>query len=478
MSQVLIVEAAGSGQSSLDALLKENGFDATAVSTLAEARSLDLDSYSLILADLRLQGGLGTDLIADAGLVPVIILAEHASLRAAVEAMKLGAADFIPRPFDHDELLLTLGRVSKEQRLVRQNAVLKSELSRDYPVTGMIGSCAPMRQLFERIRRVAPTESTVLILGESGTGKELVARALHEQSPRRDAPMISLNCAAIPDSLIESELFGHEKGAFTGAGTARRGLVEAADGGTLFLDEIGELPLDAQARLLRVLQDGEIRRVGAVQTRQVDVRLIAATHRDLQSLAERGEFREDLYYRLNVVTLGLPALRDRGDDIYELAERLLERTCHRLHKPRMTFAESALRALREYGWPGNVRELENAIERAAILCDNNSITAALLAIEAAQSPPRDHFDTGARLPTPPQAADESGDNTSLEDYFVRFVLDHEDQMTETEIAQRLGISRKSLWERRQRLEIPRKRTRNRGPRVTRASAAPDGTEGN
>ncbi|MEE2893559.1 MAG: sigma-54 dependent transcriptional regulator [Pseudomonadota bacterium] len=476
MSHVLIAEAKPIGASPLGTLLTENGYEITAVDSLDAARALDLRSFAMVVIDLRLPGGLGTDLIADAGEVPVVVLAEHASLRAAVEAMKLGAADFLARPFDPEELLLTLGRVGRAERLARQNAVLKSELSREYPIAGMIGSCGPMRQLFDRVRRVAPTESTVLVLGESGTGKELVARALHEQSPRRDAPMISLNCAAIPDSLIESELFGHEKGAFTGAGSARRGLVEAADGGTLFLDEIGELPLEAQARLLRVLQEGEIRRLGAVQTRRVDVRLIAATHRDLQALAERGEFREDLFYRLNVVTLGLPALRDRGDDVYELAERLLERTCHRLHKPRMRFSDSALHAMRAYAWPGNVRELENAIERAAILCDGVEIGAELLALAPAAEKLRETTEIGQRAGTP-RTAEEEDDNTSLEDYFVRFVLDHEDQMTETEIAQRLGISRKSLWERRQRLGIPRKRTRNRGPRSARASAAENLGEG-
>ncbi|HSG88692.1 MAG TPA: sigma-54 dependent transcriptional regulator [Pseudomonadales bacterium] len=473
MSQVLIVEADATTPSALQELLQANGFDVVTAASLAAARELDLVGFHLILVDLRIPGGLGTDLIGEAGDVPVVVMASHVSLRAAIDAMKLGAADFITRPFDQDELLLTLERVQKEQRIVRQNALLRSELSRDYPVAGMIGSCAPMRQLFDRIRKVAPTESTVLVLGESGTGKELVARALHEQSPRRTAAMISLNCAAIPDSLIESELFGHEKGAFTGAGSARRGLVEAADGGTLFLDEIGELPLEAQARLLRVLQEGEIRRVGAVQTREVDVRLIAATHRDLRTLAQRGEFREDLFYRLNVVTLSLPALRERGDDILELAERMLERACQRLHKPRLAFAESALHAMTTYTWPGNVRELENAIERAVILSDGGDITADLLAIDArapaartapAERRPEVAAATGADDP-------EGDDSTTLEDYFVRFVLEHEDHMTETEIAQRLGISRKSLWERRQRLGIPRKRTRNRGPRSTRTSNA-------
>ena len=467
MSQILIVEQASKSREALRQLLEEHRHDVSEASTLAEAIDRDLESFALILADLRLPGGLGTDLIPAAGTTPVIIMARHASLRAAIDAMKLGAAEFIARPFDQDELLLTLERVLKTQRIARQNAALRSELSRDYPVGGMIGSSRVMHDLFGRLAKVAPTESTVLILGESGTGKELVARALHDQSQRSDAPMISLNCAAIPDTLIESELFGHEKGAFTGAQTSRRGLVEAADGGTLFLDEIGELPLEAQARLLRVLQEGEIRRLGSVATRKVDVRLIAATHRDLHALVERGEFREDLFYRLNVVTLSLPPLRDREDDIDELATRLLQRACHRLHKPLLTFSRDARDAMRCYRWPGNVRELENAIERAVILSDGAEVTADLLAIDPeltlARPPATEPPPTAS--PTPPETA--RNGRESLEDYFIRFVLEHQEHMTETEIAQRLGISRKSLWERRQRLGIPRKNTGNRGSRASR-----------
>lgn len=463
MSQVLIVEPDSPSRAALKRLLEDNGLTVTEADSLGDARNRDLESFALILSDLRIPGGLGTDLIGPAGNVPVVIMAHHASLRAAVDAMKLGAAEFIARPFDHDELLLTLQRVQKTQRIARQNAVLKSDLSREYPTGGMIGSSRVMHALFDRIAKVAPTESTVLILGESGTGKELVARALHEQSRRSDAPMISLNCAAIPESLIESELFGHEKGAFTGAQATRRGLVEAADGGTLFLDEIGELPLEAQARLLRVLQEGEIRRLGAIETRQVDVRLIAATHRDLQALVRRGEFREDLFYRLNVVTLSLPPLRERGEDIVELANRLLQRASHRLHKVNLEFSAQALEAMCRYHWPGNVRELENAIERAVILADGSEITVDLLAI----GPPLERpavQDTHAQM-AEPQTTESSGEAAeSLEEYFIRFVLEHEDEMTETEIAQRLGISRKSLWERRQRLGIPRRRTGNRGPR--------------
>ena len=304
-----------------------------------------------------------------------------------------------------------------------------------------------MQTLFGKIRKVAPADANVLIHGESGTGKELVARALHNLSHRASAPMISVNCAAIPESLIESELFGHEKGAFTGADKARAGLVEAADGGTLFLDEIGELPLEAQARLLRVVQESEIRRVGSTQSQKVIIRLIAATHRDLKALAKEGKFREDLFYRLHVIALTLPALRERGDDISEIATALLER--QRLKAKRtepMHFTDECLKGMHHYHWPGNVRELENAIERAVILCEGNRVTLDLLGIDVDLEQPAAH----AKAPQ-----EQTGQ--SLEDYFQQFVLEHQDSMTETELASRLGISRKSLWERRQRMGIPRRK---------------------
>jgi len=308
-----------------------------------------------------------------------------------------------------------------------------------------VGNCRAMQEVFERIDKVAPTDTTVLIVGESGTGKELVARALHERSLRSNAPMITMNCAAIPATLVESELFGHEKGSFTGAVGPQEGVIEAADGGTLFLDEIGELPIEAQARLLRVLQEGEIRRVGAARTKRVDIRLIAATHRDLPAMVEAGEFRGDLFYRLHVMEIRLPPLRERGADLEELAETLLARSCERLHRPRLAFSDSALQAVREYSWPGNVRELEHAIERAVILCEGEEIPAGLLAL-GSRAPP------GA-----PTAKDQTRGRTalSLEEYFKAFVEEHQGEMTETELAERLGISRKALWERRQRMGIPR-----------------------
>ena len=262
--------------------------------------------------------------------------------------------------------------------------------------------------------------------------------------------MISVNCAAIPENLIESELFGHEKGAFTGATATRTGLVEAANGSTLFLDEIGELPLEAQARLLRVLQENEIRKVGSVQSKKVDVRLVAATHRDLKQLVEDGQFREDLYYRINVMTLLIPPLRERGNDILELADAILDRTCKRLKTPLLRFSNSASKAIANYPWPGNVRELENAVERAVVLAETDEIGAELLAIEEGDR--RQENDTSVPLHT-----SEPMEELSLEDYFQRFVLEHQDSMNETQLAKALGISRKCLWERRQRFGIPRKK---------------------
>lgn len=444
MNRILIVEDESVIRNALHRLLERNGYEVADAGSVREAEERhDLGSFDLVIADLRLPGEPGTDIITKCDDAPVLIMTSYASVRSAVDSMKQGAADYIAKPFDHDEMLLMVQRLLQQKRMVRQNIALKSDLQRNYPVSGIVGECAPMQEVFDRIRKAAPTDATVLILGESGTGKELVARALHEHSERSDGPIITVNCAAIPDTLIESELFGHEKGAFTGAVGARQGLVESADGGTLFLDEIGELPLPAQGRLLRVLQEGEIRRVGSPHERKVDIRLVAATHRDLQQQVKTGDFREDLYFRLRVVEIPLPPLRQRGEDITKMAEFLLEKTCRRLNRAPLTFTPTALDAMRAYSWPGNVREMENAIERAVILSDGGEISAEMLSIDST-------------LGTPVAAAQPVGEaDLSLEDYFCKFVREHEEQMTETELAKRLGISRKALWEKRQRLGIPR-----------------------
>jgi len=457
MHRILVIEDESANRSNLKALLEANAFQVQTASSIIEAtENFALPSFNLIITDLRLPGQPGTDIIQLAQGVPVLVMTSYASLRSAVDAMKLGAVDYIAKPFDHDDIIEIVGNIlAKDPGSVTDIGKKRTEQE----IGDLIyGKCQAMRKVFTLMKKVAPTEATVLIQGETGSGKELAARAIHKLSQRRNQEYICINCAAIPESLIESELFGHEKGAFTGAVSARNGLIEAADGGTLFLDEIGELPLEAQARLLRVLQEGEIRRVGSTQSRQVDVRLIAATHRNLKALSRTGQFREDLYYRLNVVQLKLPPLRDRGSDIMGLAETLLKKCSKKLGAGDIQFSEDAKRAIKDYHWPGNVRELENAIERGTILCDHNIITAELLDIESEVddinipqgliSP--NQVNTGYQIGQPTKSL-------SMEDYFQQFVLENESRMSETELAQRLGISRKSLWERRQKLGIPRKR---------------------
>lgn len=458
MSRILVVEDEKIIRQAVKRLLERQGHEIFEADSLHVAKELTFSDYDMIISDLRLPGGNGTELIEMAGEVPVLIMTSYASLRSAVDAMKLGAVDYIAKPFDHEEMLLTVERILKQRNLSRSNEVLQHEIEKEYPVTGIIGSCQLMQKLFSKISKVAPTDATVLIQGESGTGKELVARALHTQSRRKDAPMISVNCAAIPESLIESELFGHEKGAFTGAATLRLGLVEAADGGTLFLDEIGELPLEAQARLLRVLQEGEIRRVGSVQSRKVDVRLIAATHRNLKELASKAEFREDLYYRLNVLELHLPPLRARGKDVIELAEFMLQRSCEKMNRSTMLLTDASRQAISQYQWPGNVRELENAIERAVILADGDDITPENMAIDVSpdQYVPQ-ALKENLLEPEAINSHEANQGDLSLDDYFMHFVLENEEGMNETDLARKLGVSRKCLWERRQRLGIPRKK---------------------
>ncbi len=450
MNQVLVVEDEEVIRNALKRLLERHDYQVSEAGTVKESlEKYDMDNFDVIISDLRLPGAPGTDLIK-ATKTPVLIMTSYSSIRSAIDSMKMGAVDYIAKPFEHNEIIETVAKIIREHGRVEKPAFNDEE--HEPPVHGMIGSCPQMMELFRRIRKVAQTNSTVLINGESGTGKELVTRAIHNLSSREGQEMISVNCAAIPENLIESELFGHEKGAFTGATATRTGLVEAANGSTLFLDEIGELPLEAQARLLRVLQENEIRKVGSVQSKKVDVRLVAATHRDLKQLVVDGNFREDLYYRINVMTLLIPPLRDRGNDILELADAILQRTCTRLKTPMMQFSGGASRAIASYAWPGNVRELENAIERAVVLAEGNEIGEELLAIdnEAAKAA------LESSQPAQP-APSEPIEELSLEDYFQRFVLEHQDTMNETQLAKKLGISRKCLWERRQRFGIPRKK---------------------
>ncbi|GAB3286200.1 sigma-54-dependent transcriptional regulator [Parahaliea aestuarii] len=475
MQKILVVEDESVIRTALRRLLERNDYSVSEAASVQEAESRHtLTEFDLIISDLRLPGAPGTDLIKKAGDVPVLIMTSYASLRSAVDSMRMGAVDYIAKPFDHSDML------SAVERIIADHPTSRAEKTRDtdHPapgdaenrVTGFIGKCQAMQTLFSNIQKMAPTDSTVLVLGETGTGKELVARSIHRASRRAGKTLISVNCAAIPDTLIESELFGYEKGAFTGANASRMGLIEAADGGTLFLDEIGELPMEAQARLLRFIQEGEIRRIGSVSSRKVNVRLICATHRNLQALAAEGEFRQDLFYRINVLRLHLPPLRERGKDILHLAEQLLQVQLERLGKGPMVLSPKAIQAITTYQWPGNVRELEHAIERAVILSEGDEIDNEALGIDLELvninriRGQQSNGVSGAQASTPhPRSINsDPSEDLSLEDYFQRFVLEHQDSMSETELAQKLGISRKCLWERRQRFEIPRKKSGGSG----------------
>ncbi len=398
-------------------------------------------------------------LIADLHPVPVFIHAQHASLRSAVDLMKAGARDYWAKPAPIRDVLDAIRRASV--------ATAQNTESATPAVEAYVGKSLGMRTLMTMANKAAKARSTVLVIGETGTGKELVARHIHQTSERSNKPIISVNCAAIPETLIESELFGYEKGAFTGANAQRVGLIEAADGGTLFLDEIGELPPSAQARLLRFIQEGEIRRIGSVESASVNVRLICATHRNLMELENTDAFRRDLFHRINVLRLELPPLRERGDDIEGLPNWLIKRVAGRLGMEIKPFSDEAYQRLLDYTWPGNVRELEHTIERALVMADSNLITVSDLNLP----PPIPPIPTMSALnkssvvesPTEAPGAKSAGDmdteELSLEDYFQRFVLENQDAMNETELAQKLGISRKCLWERRQRFDLPRKRKR-------------------
>ncbi|MEM1180124.1 MAG: sigma-54 dependent transcriptional regulator [Acidobacteriota bacterium] len=337
----------------------------------------------LIITDLTLEPMSGLDLLhhirsraenSGGEPPPVIMVTAYGSERSAVEAMKAGAVDYLPKPFDNDELALVVRRVLEERRLRRELERLREEVDGRHGFHRLVGRSPAMRKVFERIEKVADTDLTVLVRGPSGTGKELVANAIHFKSGRRRGPLVQVNCAAFSQELVESELFGHEQGAFTGAHRQRRGKFETADGGTLFLDEIGDMSLGTQAKVLRVLQEKRFERVGGSRTLEVDVRVVAATNQDLEALIERGAFRRDLYYRLNVVTVELPSLLERPEDLTLLIDHFLDKASRRLGRARPSLDGAATQALARHGWPGNVRELEHAIEHAVALCSDGRIT--------------------------------------------------------------------------------------------------------
>src|SRR6266511_3147323 len=391
MSRVLIVDDEPGLRQSLGLLLADAGYDVAAESDGARALTRALaESFDLILCDVRMPELDGLAFLraytSRGGSALVIMMSAYGGEEAALAAMKEGAYDYVPKPFRPDEVVLTLRKAEERERLGHTIATLRAQLDSSPAARALIAESAAMRQALELVARVAGHPTTVLITGERGTGKEVIAQAIHRASPRAAGPFVAVNCAAIPDTLLESELFGYVKGAFTGAAGDRPGLFEQADGGTLLLFEIGELPLPLQAKLLRVLQESEIRRVGDQRTRRVDVRLLAATARDLATEAAAGRFREDLFDRLNVVAIHLPPLAERREDVAPLARHFAAQVARRLGRP-VALSDAAVAWMVEQRWPGNARELEHAIERAAVLSDKEILEPVDLRREPLPSPP-------------------------------------------------------------------------------------------
>lgn len=390
MSDILLVEDKESLRRVIRLTLENAGYTVTeSADARAAINEISSTRYHLVLTDLRMPNGSGLDVLRAARTsdpdVPVILMTAFGSIDEAVQAMKDGAHDFLQKPVDSNHLLLLVERALEQARLRNENLLLREEWSRRYGFPRIIGESEVMKRAVGETQRVAQTEATVLLLGESGTGKELFARAVHHLSNRRNKPFVAINCAAIPETLIENELFGHERGAFTGASDRRQGKFELASGGTVFLDEIGELPLAVQGKLLRAIEEKVIDRIGGRAQVPVDVRVVAATNKDLKAAVDQGEFRGDLFFRLAVFPLEIPALRERGDDVLLLANHFAAQLGRELRGREAQFSEEALNRIRNHPWPGNVRELENAIERACILSD----TLVLEPRDLGFSPPRE-----------------------------------------------------------------------------------------
>jgi DNA-binding NtrC family response regulator len=385
MPPVLLVEDRDSLRAMLRSTLEAEGYAVEEAADGPQAiKALAGGRYLAVVTDLKLPGADGHAVLAAAreadSNLPVIVMTAYGTIEDAVGAMKRGAYDFLSKPVDPDHLLLLLGRAVERRGLLEENLLLKKEFAERLGFPRIIGEAAGIVEATRQVQKAAPTDATVLLLGESGTGKELFARAVHQLSPRKNGPFVAINCAAIPETLLENELFGHEKGAFTGATSTKQGRVEMADRGTLFLDEIGDLGAALQAKLLRVLQDRTFERVGGTKTLKVDTRIVAATNRDLKRAVADRRFREDLYFRLAVVPIEIPPLRDRDSDLPALAEHFLETFRRELVRDGLRFSEAAMEAIRGHRWPGNVRELENAIERAAILAEGDFIEPRHLAL--------------------------------------------------------------------------------------------------
>ena len=443
--RILIVDDEEHIRRILSLMLSSEGYEVAEAGDGASALELFASEvFDLVILDLRMPDMDGIEVLtrlrAQTPEQTVVMITAYASVETALNAMKQGAFDYIGKPFKEEEILLVVQKALERTRMLAENQRLRSEVLTRYEFKNIIGNSPAMQKVFATLRKVAPTRATVLIAGQSGTGKELVARALHYNSERADKPFVAVNCAAIPANLLESELFGAMKGAYTGADRTRRGLVEEADGSTLFLDEVGELPLDMQAKLLRVLQEGEIKRVGENQPRRVDIRVIAASNKDLAAEAEAGRFRQDLFYRLSVIPLHMPSLAERAEDIPLLARHFLDKAVKRHDLGAKRFSLEALEALSQASFPGNVRELENLIEQAAVMSDGSEIGLA----DISQAAPNAG---GLRVSVPPDEEDLKKVLKQItrltEEQIISRVL-NKTSGNRTHAAQLLGISRRAL----------------------------------
>jgi DNA-binding NtrC family response regulator len=448
-ASILVVDDEVNIREALAAILGDDGYQVTAVASAEEAIAVSGEDYfQIVISDMRMEGASGLDLLRwlrqNCPETEIILLTAFGSVEGAVEAMKLGAYDYLCKPVDRRRLSMLIEKALEKQRLAVENRSLRRRLSVKEEFSSIIGNSPPIRQIFKVISEVAPTSATVLITGESGTGKELVARAIHSRSNRREGPFITLNCGALPDTLLESELFGYEKGAFTGAAAMKMGRIEMASGGTLFLDEVGDMTPKTQVDLLRALQDRELRRLGGTKVINVDVRFIAATNKDLAGEIAEKRFREDLYYRLNVVPIAMPPLRERKEDIPLLAQAFLEEFC-RLHlKELKKIGERTLDLMVRYPWPGNVRELRNLVERTVVLARTGIIEPRDLPDSI-----QDGQDSRPEITIPLDQPLQDIERTVISNVFARITHNRR------KAAQMLGISLRALHYKIRRFELDR-----------------------
>ncbi len=452
--RVLVVDDDPLSRTALADLLNRQGYDAVEARNGEQAlERFVTGEYLAVITDLRMPRMDGLELLGRLRerdpAVPVVLVTAYGSVQTAVEAMKEGASDYVTKPFSSEEILATLTRLADLQRLQRENRDLRTQIQSRYGFANIVGRSPGMRAVFEMIQTVARSRSTVLIQGESGTGKELVARALHYQSDRSSGPFVAVSCAALAENLLESELFGHEKGAFTGATGAKPGRVELAGGGTLFLDDIDDIPLNAQVKLLRVLQERVVERVGTVKSRKVDVRVVAATKIDLRQAAAEGAFRDDLFYRLSVIPITLPPLRERTEDIPLLVNHFLVRFAERDGRDPLKLSPDCLQVLEGYGWPGNVRELENVVERLAAVCPGPRCGLEVLPPEVVSGGAERLV---APIEIPPDGLDLTGELDRFESRILRWAIERTGG-NKSKMARMLQISRSTLADHMRRLGL-------------------------